>query len=78
MSYSPEQVEQANQECRHLSGRGGGILNPDYGGNTECITTEDTDDEINTAGVGKIPMIAWYLIGAGILYYAVKKLKIIK
>ena len=76
MSYSPEQVEQANQECRHLSGRGGGIMNPDYGGNPECITTDEVDaDKTTTAGVGNMPKIVWYVIGAGILYYVGKKQK---
>ena len=82
MSYSPEQIEQANQECRHLTSRTGAIINPDYGGNSACMTTIDSDLEelqdsgkTTTAGVGNIPKITWYVIGAGILYYVGKKQK---
>jgi len=74
MSYSPEQVEQANLDCRHLTSRTGTIINPDYGGNSACVNEEDTQS-VKTAGIGNIPMIAWYLIGAGVLYYIGKKQK---
>jgi|TARA_R110002124_G_scaffold249383_3_gene414490 hypothetical protein len=39
MSYTVEQVNQANKECELLGARDGGFVNPNYGGNTNCSET---------------------------------------
>ena len=67
MGYSLQQTEKANQECRHLPARGGGILNPNYGGNTECFLKASTNPIIQ-AGFGNM---SYVLIGGALLFAAI-------
>ena len=69
MSYTVEQVNQANKECELLGARGGGFVNPNYGGNTNCSeTNKPMSDKKN---------LSWLtLVGLGVLgYFVYKKLK---
>lgn len=73
MGYSPDEVAKANKECKHLTGRGGGIINPDYGGNPDCV--KSSSGNIATAGFGKIPNFVWGVFALMGVYYIGKQQK---
>jgi LPXTG-motif cell wall-anchored protein len=75
MSYSLQETEKANQECRHLVGRKGEgtkigdrwVINSNYGGNTDCFLKSSTNPIIQ-AGFGNM---SYVLIGGALLFAAI-------
>jgi len=83
MSYTVEQVNQANKECELLGARGGGFVNPNYGGNTNCSETNKpmSEKKYQNKAIKKALIssgIIWLtIVGLGVLLNQtlVKKLK---